>query len=189
MPTQLKKVKKKKKKNDKTKKAPVKSRKRKKICDDAAGDDHELVDMLERDVVPDITHSVYPPCYAPEDLNCAFLREKTHHSLDRRHRLEAEIERFSNFDENSYFFHWVPTNPKIPKSVEFLETHTFTILSEILKIAHTTPASTGNLERFFSDLKRIYTAERSSMTDETLTKQFFLHGRSQYLNYLLGQKK
>jgi len=57
MPTQLKKVKKKKKKNDKTKKAPVKSRKRKKICDDAAGDDHELVDMLERDVVPDSTHS------------------------------------------------------------------------------------------------------------------------------------
>jgi len=128
-----------------------------------------------------------PAGFADEDLNCAgFLGDLV--NVDAKTKLEREITRFKNFEIETYF-EWSRTNMNIPKCIEFLDSHTFPMLAKVIRIAFQTPAGTGNLERFFSTLKYIFTTERSRMSEETLSNEFSMHGRALFHDYIQSLKE
>ena len=108
-------------------------------------------------------------------------------NVDAKTKLEREITRFKNFEIETYF-EWTRTNMNIPKCIEFLDSHTFPMLAKVIRIAFQTPAGTGNLERFFSTLKYIFTTERSRMSEETLSNEFSMHGRALFHDYIQSLK-
>ncbi|CBY11247.1 unnamed protein product [Oikopleura dioica] len=124
--------------------------------------------------------------FAEEDLNSDPTQEPA--ADDSSTKIENEITRFKNFSVETYCV-WTRTNVTIQKCVEFMDSHSFPILAKVLRIAFTTPAGTGNLERFFSTLKYIFTSERARISEETLSKEFVMHGRALHNDFLQSLKK
>ena len=124
--------------------------------------------------------------FAEEDLNLGDPTQEPA-AYDPSTKIENEITRFKNFSVETYCV-WTRTNMTIQKCVEFMDSHSFPILAKVLRIAFTTPAGTGNLERFFSTLKYIFTSERARMSEETLSKEFVMHGRALHNDFLQSLK-